>query len=398
MKKWYALILTVLIACMLSACSEGTADPTDAGSSSPAPVESTDAGASIFAPTAPAEPCNDLIEYDPDRELYFTCHNYDYDIYWDSDSTPHISFFILSKEPLDIYTLEIQIDINSKYEILFADYEGDVALSGSNPFPDYLYQRYMGVDWTEEIDYSSYVLFEGTKNETTVKAAYNTLTPEDLPQFYSYIIEVHFSEVQEEAFSEILVCLEGKYYRINFGEIRLHPELPVKYTHASFGLNQMLGFGGYYFVNLYTDGLGYMQNLFNFTAQEDLDLLELEWLSPGIEVLDYELSISSPGSDASMNLYWDGKTPIFVSKGSTVNINVYYKDPRQDENLDYIGKIWAILNIEQNGERYSGYASVMLRRALNRAELYAIVFDGLDMEPYYRNRVNKIETWRENYS
>lgn len=383
MKKKLAVCLVMVLLC-LTGCSQ-------AGEETTKPDPDT-----VF--TTPRNPGSSLIEYDPDRQIYFSCRNLDYDIYLDMSCTPFLSFWILSKDALNIDTIQADIPIQNRYSILYAEcydeYLGqlstdDAIENGYYIFRPYLYQCYWEKSWEDGED-------------SALLEAYSRLKPQDLPQFHVYYVTIMFEKTVggDEAFQDITLTIDGKDYPLHIGEIRLHEEATVNYP-----IDWVLEDGGitsqtlmpYCYPQLYNDGIDQLAPAFAFTAAYDMELLDLYLLDPNIEILDVRLVINSQ-KGTSMDFYWDRISPVYLEQGDQVMIYIYYRDERQ-ASLDYMAKAWPVLDYKCEQGYYSAFTECTLCRELNLYELYAIVFDGVDLESYYRDYYfPKYESWRQDYA
>ena len=343
------------------------------------------------------DPGSNLIEYDPDRQIYFSCRNLDYDIYWGMSCVPFLDILILSKESLNIETTQVDIPIQNGYSIVLAEcydenlgqIETDDSMVGGSAFTPYLYQCYWGKSWKDGED-------------PALSVAFSRLKPEDLPQFHVYHVSVMFDRTVggDETIREITLTIDGKAYPLHIGEIRLREEPELNYP-----IDWVMDDGGItcqsltYACNamLYNDGIDQICPAFDFTAAHDMELLDLYLLDTKIEILDVRLVIRSSKGN-SMDFYWDRTSPVYLNAGDQVQIFVYYRDQRQAV-LDYQAKAWPVIEYQCELGYYSAFAECTLQRELNFYELYAIVFDGVDMESYYRDHYfPKYESWRQDYA
>ena len=384
MKKILVWLLVLML--FLTACSQ-SGDP-DQTISIPHTPENP-----LF-PT-PENPGNSLIEYDPDRQIYFSCHNVDYDIYLDSSCAPFLSFWILSKDALNMDTLQADIPIQNRYSILYAEcYDEslgqlsmDDSIENAYIFRPYLYQCYCEKSW-------------GDGEDSAILEAYNRLKPNDLPQFHIYSVTIMFEKTVggEEAFQDIILTIEGKDYPLHIGEIRLHEKAVLNYPDDQL-LDSSISLQSWSLGSkamLYNGGIDQICPAFLFTAAYDMEILDLYLLDPNIEILDVRMNIHSPNG-TSMDFYWDMNSPVYLEQGDNVTIYVYYRDERQS-CLDYTAKAWPVIDYRCENGYYSAFTEGTLYRELNIYELYAIVFDGVDLESYYRDYYfPKYESWRQDY-
>ena len=344
-----------------------------------------------------ADPGCSLIEYDPDRQIYFSCSSLDYDIYWGMSCLPFLDILILSREPLNIETAQVDIPIQNGYSIALTEcYDGnlgriaaDDSMAGGCAFPAYLYQCYWGKTWEAGED-------------PALSAAFGSLKPEELPQFHVYQVSILLERTVggEETIREITLTIDGNSYPLHIGEIRLREEPELNYP-----IDWDMDDGGITSQNLiyasnpmlYNDGIDQICPAFDFTAAYDMELLDLYLLDTEIEILDVRLVIRSPNG-TGMDFYWDRTSPVYLNAGDAVQIFVYYRDQRQTA-LDYRAKAWPVIEYQCALGSYSAFAECTLQRELNFYALYAMVFDGVDLESYYRDYYfPKYESWRQDYA
>lgn len=347
--------------------------------------------------------------YDPDREIYITGSG----IYLDGkDVPPNIRLEIISKHEIDLDGVEVIIDTQFPYELMRFQIPITRAtewmVSQTDPttvLPYYVYQAYRGVDFTNA-DASNAVL-EDFKN----------LTAEDLPEFYAYVINVLFSEgtmplEEPEIIDSIEVIVDGETYWPEFGQVRTFPSAMTHwgtihgtYDQALFSANGMGSAATGQIQQLYNDGWGKANIIVVFEAEEDMTLTSLHSWDENLEgnekleIVDILVQQVS-GTMGVMQYLWDGKSPIDLYAGDELTIEVVFREPRTDV-------LWGSYNfqicvdVDIDGELFYivGYY-YQIDLLMNYYELYAIVFDGVDMEPYYRNyyyATNYHESWRNDY-
>lgn len=408
-RKMFGGLLWLLAICLaLCGCGEN-----DAVSTTETTIDGAEA-ASAIAPKTPDNPGNSLIEYDPDREIFFSCHNYDMDIYFGATGSPTLAFWILSKEPLDIDTFEVEIPIQNEYSVYSAECLderlGTLAMNGEESrayFYPQVYQCYFGAQWEEGYpNWDNTTILDDDGNTVLLSDAFEQLTAEDLPQFHAYSVVIDFQKTVggDEAFQEIDMTIGGVHYHENIGEIRLHDTIPLHYSpdtqidDESGGIARQAIIAEGWEPALYNDGINEEAALFFFTAPYDVELFDFYLLNPKIEVLDVRILIDS-SDGTSMDFFWDRSERVYISEGDYVEVWMYYRDERQNE-LEYASKLWAVIDYECDKGCYSIWSeSTIWRSQMNIYELYAIVFDGVDMEPYYRNyRIPSLrEFWPKSY-
>lgn len=367
-------------------------------------------------------PGNTLVDYDPDRELYILCENVYLDVYSASDPGL-LLFYIFSRTPLEADSITVEIPAEINYEVSVSDpfdfrqteatalKDGQTLgqVSGDQLFPYYLYQCYRGVDFTEiaklqeaaqkaerendfvraaELSDQSYAL----KNEEIPN--FMNLKAEELPEFYVNYVSIWIygdpEEMKEESFHSMEVTIGDQTYHKEIGEVNLIPgELPLRAPVS--GLQYTPEFLQQSYTSMmgttqhpYSDGIG-QDTILSFTAQEDMTLTGFQMVDRFTEILDLRLIIES-ASGVSKDIYWDGASPIDAAAGDKITLVLYYKNPNM-AGLWYETEMYGELDYTTAG---SGEQCILATRHLipivmNKHELHAILFDGLDMEPYYRD-------------
>lgn len=402
MKKKLAVCLVMVLLC-LTGCSQ-------AGEETTKPDPDT-----VF--TTPRNPGSSLIEYDPDRQIYFSFHNSEYTIYMDDTWVPYFQFYILSKEPIDLNSVKVSIPIRTRYNIeskeeidLNAGISTMTDLTRQEPeqnvFPYYLYLCYRGVDFGElarlkeedPLDYESY------KAEIDSYARdFYSLTPDELPQFHVYTINVQLDLQSEisESFSEVDIRVGDQVYHEEIGTVQLRKTIPLNITYDwdLNGENIDDGVCGYATEpTLYNDGIHKIENFYLIDVDQDKTLTNLRFLNPDIEFVDAVLRVNV-GDGTYMEYSWNGEDPLNLYTGDLIAMDVIVRISGSDA-IDQTVKAWGVLEYECESGTYHKLSESHMRRAVNFYELYAIVFDGLDVEDYYRclyYPASVQESWRADY-
>ena len=93
------------------------------------------------------------------------------------------------------------------------------------------------------------------------------------------------------------------------------------------------------------------------------------------------MSISA-ANGLSSDFYWDMSEPLEIYAGDLVAIDLEYYDPAA-VYIDYETALWGYLIYEYEGGTACKSSQCMISSGINFYELYAMVFDGIDMEDYY---------------
>lgn len=389
--------------------------------------------------SVPEHPGNSLVAYDPAREIYFFgCENVNATIYLENSWDSALNFLVISKRQLNKDSIQVSSPVANAYTYSIEDLgqmmpfretfytaldEGQQLgeVSSEHWLPYYVYQGYVGVDFAKLGELWQIYLNEGQKRSEAgyyyasdaETAAYNefvtmrdaalseykALQPDQTREFYVYQVSVtfHRENAVDEVLTELTVTIEGTQYTPFTGEIHLVPSAhPTCYaeqeTMSLFPVLQTPATG------LYGDGIGRLITHM-FTAEEDLTLMECIIREEQFSVLDLVVTIrSNKGNSASF--YWDGASPVDVRAGDSVSVEVIFHNLDM-ENFSYYQKVHPELVYSVGGQLYSEVTEISCSSifVMNFHELYAIIFDGVDMESYYRNYYYPIfEDWRTEYT
>lgn len=113
-------------------------------------------------------------------------------------------------------------------------------------------------------------------------------------------------------------------------------------------------------------------------------------LDDAVEVRDLILTVTS--EDNSVSFAWDGTSPYDLFPGDQVQIDLVFYSQWTAE-LNYGLDVVPILEFESESETAYIWSECNLTPVFitNLYELYAIVFDGVDMESYYKDYYYPVE-------
>ena len=410
--KFIACLMSLLLLLsVLAGCKEPSVDShPDTQNTAPAQTLSTtgtlptEPEGPVTWPTLPYEELylpqpenrgSSLCEYDPDRRLYIVENGMSLDIY--SRLGGHqLRFSVISKDPINMDTVSMTLPVPYEIELLVfqrelkRQTEWVTGVYSDEAFPYYLYQAYRGIDFTDD------------NQQNAVLEDFKRLQPEHLPEFYAYTLVVMFPNndvIEEPGTIEYAdITIEGETYRVDPGNIRLHTEEedPV-IDYMALLPNDSTGSGE--FQQLYSDGILRLVPILNYKAEKETVLSKIYMVNEGFEILGVEVSKSyqEDGKYKSIEFVWDGNSPLMLNPGDTIQLRPII----HSEELDCMQSfclLWFMMDFYIEGVYYQNLAQFIQLVEMNWYELYAIVFDGLDMESYYRDYYyTHNELWRNDY-
>ena len=433
MKKAVYLICAAMLLSLLAGCqtvpagtqptgdtaTTGTAEPT--GTTVPQVTEPVD-----IRPLPPKNPGNSLIDYDPDRQIYIASENVYMDYYEDISGFLHFNFSIYSRQPLDPDEISVTFPADLPFPVTVKDdtvrvYDStpeerkpeivlnDGSGTSSDNLPYHVYLAYRGETFEEgeavsavdliggryEVEDSrgnivsaadvlagKYELKEGEEIEQRYRD-FASLTGDDLPQFYVYKIDVMLygiTELQETVVLDRLeITIGDEVYEAKLGCVRLLPKeaFPTEarvVSDRTFYTNT---------IQLYNDGIFSVRALSIEEAQEDITITGLRIAEEATRILDINVSMNSGGQ--YMEMKWDGVSPIYLYKGDSIMIDVIVKNEHAGKLLNYLVNHTIVEYTDSSNEQLCAVTTQVSILERNEFEHYAIIFDGLDLEPYYRN-------------
>lgn len=359
---------------------------------------------------------NDLFDQDPLRSIYFTCENVNMNIYLAGSYDPSLYFYIISRTPIDCDSVSVYVPIESEYKVSVAEiiqpdnfspldgYKSETRITpalNQLDFPFYLFLAYMNYDFSELYDLATNV--EVVQDEQSLfeleelEKQYGDLDDIDFPIFHAYSVEVLFDPcgTTAERIEEITIQIGNNTYQRDIGSINLIPgDLPLSVSRSK-DMYNMLAIQLGNFQQYYSQGIG-MLELYSFTAQDNLTLNELTIIDGVVEVLDVKLKIK--GRNNTYETYWDGCSPYEIYKGDEVTCSIIFRNDLASEAIHNI-KMYSELSFNT----VDGAACLTSERNLmpfgvNLYELYALVFDGVDLKGYYQDFYYPLfEPWRDGY-
>lgn len=434
-----ALILSILACCTVNEPS--TPNPTttmpQGSTTGTAPEEmSFTPPAMELMPVAEREKTGALVDYDPDRELYILTGQNDTIYYLGENCLTHYSFSIMSKKPLDTNSISVDLEIEHPYWITV----GEVELEGiaeckddappskcsGDQFPYELYQCYQGKDFRKlaelewELDYWRKVMSKCyslqdkemmTQEEVDIykakyeaaKAAYltyrnaeledyRTLKKAELPTFYVYYVFIQFdtvkdtSAIPDEVITELAVTIGDRVYHQQIGRIMLmsgEREVMGRVDWRNNGENVDDGILGQSVGPLpYNDGLHVVAGYFHIVVDRYKTLTNLVLSNPAHRLEAVWIKLRPEGGKWS-SYKWDLSEPFELYPGDEVQISIIYSDDYLDSFVGYTTKLDGYLEYESDGETWYKVCNCLVSESMNYYALYAMIFDGIDIESYY---------------
>ena len=426
MKKVSAccLSLLLLLALLFSGCKQEPELTTN-------PPESREAS---VPPASPAEYRNPFSTTPPEGDVVVLNLCFGQDIWPDYSYDPTLVLRVLSKHALDTTRFSVSLPIQTGYEAevhpvtVYPKPQNPDESGLQYPFPYYLYQIYRGLDWGRLAELERAARENPSAENTQAlqsygeqfRSDYTALTARELPLFFLYQVEISFptsaagNPLYDEECDRIELrlgdfetVLEGGSFSIHAESLPLEP-LPED-EQPGLSLNSYAGLTGAVSFP-WNDGIERLEGLMELEAMKDVVLTDFSFCKSRIEILQLHLTIASENG-ASMDFFWDGKTPVKLKTGDRLTIDTVFRDPLAanhtvdtaegpavSSNYDYAARIYPILRYTCEGDPCTAWAEYNLTRYPDPWESYAVWFDGLDISGYYMDYYQPIvNAWRSEF-
>ena len=395
-----------------------TGVPTEPGNTKPTekPIEEI-----VLAPLPEMEreEVGALVAYDPDREIYFLTGHFNI-----VDKLQSLIIYAVSKEALDVSTMSMSLPMQTNYSVRITEEtmkganKSGLNENSRNQFSYYLYQVYQGKDFKKlaQLEWDAEQLkkieqeyfdkyFSGSISYEELNAvqlmreeaeeayvsyrdaeleAYKQLKAEDIPQFHVYKFYALWpmQTIYDESFREVEITIADTVYQTPIGYVELRNETPFPVQHDWEIGGTLAGiYGTGNSPKPYNDGHNRISHYFSFRAEWYMVLTDLVLEDPSRKVERLWVSISA-ANGLSSSFYWDMTEPLEIYAGDYITIDLEYYDPAS-VYIDYETALWGYLIYEYEGGTACKSSQCMIYSGINFYELYAMVFDGIDMEDYY---------------
>ena len=382
-----------------------------------------------ISPLPPENPGSSLIDYDPDRQIYFNSELVFLDCYVGAS----VSFFtmpIYSKtyiDPADI-SVTFPVDVPIGVEVTqvmgiegkteFTDSEDDLP---ENVMPYYVYQAYRGghvqaLADARQAEMGLAFIADKTK-DGPLWADFEKLTASDLPQFYVYTVRVDLSKVPAPpktttwTLEKMDITINGETYEAKLGRVRLYNLEDFPWKGNTGIIPESCGVYTENLSELYGDGIAKLPRVCVIDHMEqDYGTIGAVWmLDKDSRILAAKIIIEDAGGNYRTANVSSSEPELFF-RNESVYVDVIIKNENADKLLN---SIQYQLVVEMTGDDYSkedensdAYDECVARCKMytfnsstytGHYENYAIIFDGVDMEPYYDYYHENYQVWRKDY-
>ena len=320
--------------------------------------------------------------------------------------------YILSRTPIDVSTIRADATGSNCDTFIVEDFHPVMNYEYADgvmnlDYHKHIYQTQKGMDWAE-----AYRLYRAVqqakevmdKDPTDSAAQYDYLEASrawskhirqfeddykqekkeimDSLSYYVYGVYVRFDPniTKEETVSTIALDVEGEHYSLSVGRIHNSPTIAYKLDDTTDRTLTAMGGSGHSFPLPWTAKGFEMPR--TFTAKEDLTLEKLEMLTEGCTIGEIHLARTGK-SGQTIDMQWDGKSPVYIDEGDEVSIWVTCSDKYNAGKANVRCEICTVLYFSTVAGRYYAPAAQSFTTSWSPYELCAIFLDGLDLRSYF---------------
>ena len=399
MKQFYRLLLPLACMLLLCACAAVPADTTPT-----LPLDTSDPTEETIPtyefptvlPDMLPEPeylfrADPLLEQEKGKDYYFLCSEMDISLNIQENKTDNLSFLLLSKTAIEPKSIQITLPLEQiDYEVTVHESNGGVEIE------EFLYKSYLGWDWLAaaylKTSGSALASAEGPAYREYKSAIYQQYLkakegplPGSLDDYFAYRVSITFSYPEELDHEEVLTQMDVRWPGVSF----LHNCGKLRFYSGEVTQAQVV-------ANAYTDyfapqargfpetkiGMAATSLTFRFTAVKDMTLERVSFPSDRQQLLNIQVSLTNEAN--TVNVIWDGKTPLPVTAGTKATIRVCYEDIRLTY-LSKIGRSTAFLHYLCDGkEGIAKQSATDISEPSTTHVLAAYFFDNVDIIPYFK--------------
>lgn len=356
----------------------------------------------------PEDPGSDLVAYDPDRQVYFNAEAVYMDYYVGVAGVPYFDMLLYSKTYLrpSAISVSFPVDAPIKAEVTpvkgikgKTEYTADEDDLPENVLRYYVYAAYRGGNPAALADAKiTNKMNIGVRDP--LRAEYEALLPENLPDVYAYHIRVDLSQVPEPepgmpwTLETIRVTVKGQTYESKLGGVRLHNAEDFVSRSFSDAVTEQAGVYTANANELYSGGVVKLPRICIFHEDMEYDnanMLAAWMLEEDSRILKATLTVvDADGNEKTVDRLSQGLT---FYKGESVYLDLTIQNKNADQFLasnqyhlvieTYDYTIYESAEAVRPGKNTSRVYTFVCAMNTCHYENHAIIFDGVDMEPYY---------------
>lgn len=294
-----------------------------------------------------------------------------------------LTYMLLSKEPVERVMIQNLTDVCSNTAIPCEE-------EWMTQFPLWLYQTYRGVDWTEAAEWKkaaqagdAQAKEQLARLEDLYLEDYKALKPQDLPQFYAYLIQNNISDKKLDP-----VAGQHRTLEMSIGGEKICVDVGVlNISHTAYDLELDPVDQDIYLRRLDPACPSYWSDGSVQLAPIKLKALETSQTLTGVslfgiegQILDIQVTLTDAAG--SQTAAWDGATALTIPSETSAEITLTLQT-QANQRVGYCEDATIALWRQLGDQTQRLWSSVGISQGWNIYELYAMMVDGLDIGAYY---------------
>ena len=254
-------------------------------------------------------------------------------------------------------------------------------------YPLYLYQTYRGMDWEQMVQLKREAEAGNADAEVALREQeqlyaedFATLKAEDLPQFYSYLLEIQtgydaLGTVARHHSVDLQLgqdTIEVPLGTLDITNLPLWEDLPEAEELPQQELEAVQ-------VSYWTDTAQLPKVKIDATSQPQV-LTGVAYMGSEVTLTDICLTWTENGQ--TITYQWDGVTHVTIPANTQVALSAKLHHNGKSV-MGYCAGGYFAISRECEGKNQRLWFSLPLTQYWNVYELYAMVVDGIDLAPYY---------------
>lgn len=380
-----------------------------------------------------------LLMPDPQRTVYISLSNQDVDFYQEYNDRS-LFFWVITKEHYNKEDFSVRVPIKTTYQTIIHEFDDTFRhvdayaeehgnANGAQMIYHYLCMQNIDLQELAQMqrnaDCAGAALRDGGLSTEEINAlvdrdiepyetkwqeyreAYLAQGTAPLTEYHAYVITISFDRLCDETAEYLDLQLGEETHRVFFGQWRFHSQGPeeLHYTHKGISPGYIQVLNHTITDNPHLGGYIKLWNAMRFATSEDITLTGLRWQGGHqLELIGAQIQLGA--EDSAIDFLWDGKQPLLLEKGSSVNLSAYlYGEALKEYEVCFSGFLYLDYTLVDSGKEDTFAMPCFIRRENEAWDTYCLAFLGVDVGEYYHYFQNRLlrtawiteipESWRK---
>ena len=289
---------------------------------------------------------------------------------------------------------DVLVTLDTGWDMIWYLYPYDFDTGLCSMYED-IFLLYQGVSTDELLAYAAGDLPSARKAEIDdLRYAFRALDDGEKPVIYRYTLDlcIPITEMDSEAVLDSLtITVHGETRTYQLGTIRNRMFEATQYVYdPNFSLNcdDNIGYFGHA-VDVSSDGCIQLDGI-RYNAVDDVVITGIRFYNGEDVELRSVSTVQTTADGMSIDTAWDMATPIELSAGESICLNVQIADPFFAETLGGWDARYLLLEYQSGGETYEIGIPFHFVQSLSDPFAYLAQKDGIDILSYYLDYINML--------